>query len=184
MKSTIPVLALLLVSSCFGIWPRGFLFIDPSPPTAFTTRCGLKVINDDRNTPPPPGWTLAAVQEVEDRALQAFKTIDDPRFLDGCRRLEGWELMILPGKNISAIPPQVGPDGGLLLVGGNTDCGMARIWVGNSAPMLGRLAHELGHAVQGCQALSVPGDCTREDLSHCGWSPIFRALEAEGFAHE
>ncbi len=160
---------LLLLTSCAS-WPRGFLFIDTKYPVEFTTGCGLQVLGSlDGNPPLPAEWTPAAVRAVEARALTAFRTTPDVRFADGCTRLRGWDVMVVDSKNLF--------DMGGSLAGGDTDCHAHRIFVGNSAPDLGRLAHELGHAIQNCQP--VDDGKTYLDV-HYLWEPIYAALRAAG----
>ncbi len=151
-------------------WPRGFLFYDPPPPTAFETNCGLKVFGPRAGEPAlPESWTPDAVNYLEARALKAFERLADPRFATSCTRLKGWTVLVVDAKNFN--------DRSGTLVGGDTDCGMGRIFIGNSAPEVGRLAHELAHAVQACDPI---GDGKIYLDVHLGWEPIFAALAAEG----
>ncbi len=159
----------LFLCSCAS-WPRGFLFMDTKYPVAFTTECGVRVLGPlEGEAPLPESWTPVKVQEVENAALRAFATLEDWRFATACERLNKWQVQVIPQKNFL--------DDSGELAGGKTDCGMGRIFIGNSPPIIGRLGHELAHAVQGCKA----GTDGRVYLDlHYQWEPIYAALKAQG----
>lgn len=165
------VAAALVLISC--AWPRGFLFRDTPYPVAFVTTCGLRVLGPYRDDPALPlEWTPARVQNVEDRAVTAFKPLGhstfDRRFDDPCAQLARYSVQVVPQKNFVGI---FGEEGG------ETDCGMIRVFVGNSAPEVGRLAHELAHVIQRCDATG--GSAASID-PHYDWAPIEGALSDAG----
>lgn len=145
--------------------------MDTKYPVAFTTECGMQVLGPLQGEAPlPERWTPAAVQEVENAALRAFATLEDWRFATACERLNKWSVQVIPQKNMLS-------DDGSAEVGGKTDCGMGRIFIGNSPPIVGRLGHEMGHAVQGCRS----GTDGRTYFDpHYQWEPIWKALHDVG----
>lgn len=165
----IRLLPLALLASC--AWPRAVLFV-PSPyERAFETSCGVSAM-----TPLPSAWTLAAVQDVETRALRALGSLSDSRFWSGCTRLRGWQVVVIDAATWES-PEHRTPTNPLGVISGYTHCPSESIFVGNVAPVAGVLAHELAHAIQGCE----PVDDGRNYLdSHYLWEPIYAALRAEG----
>lgn len=174
----------LLVCSCLAPgmpgpnWPRGFLFMDSQPGVAFRTSCGLQVLNHfpyDKPEALPEEWNLGEVQALEDRAIAAYETLGgsvlDRRFDVGnpCAVLYGWTVYVVNSKNFPNTSGQP--------IGGETSCSMGRIFIGNSPPVVGRLAHELGHAIQNCDP---GGDGKVYFDQHYKWEPIYAALKAAG----
>lgn len=169
----IRLLPLALLASC--AWPRAVLF-RPSPYTsALETKCGLSVVAL-ASSPLPGAWTLDAAQDVETRALRALGSLSDSRFWSGCTRLRGWQVVVIDAAAWES-PEHRTATNPLGVISGYTHCPSESIFVGNAAPVAGVLAHELAHAIQGCE----PVDDGRNYLdSHYLWEPIYAALRAEG----
>lgn len=127
-------------------------------PTQCISRCGMRALNGT--------WSCADFQDTENLALLAFADpaviAYDAKFKNACRALQGWNIYVVDSLNFTH--SQTGE-----LVGGETMCTMRWSAVGNSAPQVGRLAHEMAHMIQDC----VPA-------FHQGWEPIEAALRREG----
>ena len=173
----------LLLTSCLapGVpgpnWPRGFLFQDRQPGIAFTTPlCGLRVLKRFPEEPPlEPEWNQARVEDLVIRACTAFRNNAqllemDPRFNEPCSRLQGWQVYVVASKDIQT---EYGT-----LAGGEAKCETNRIFVGNSPPEVGRLAHELAHAIQDCDA-NLDGIMDVGE-QHFQWGFVYAALRDAG----
>lgn len=162
--------ALILIALALpACWPT---VVRPVP--ACVTRCGLRIL-----PPVPAGW-CAEIQPFEDQALGAYAQVPDPRFRQACQVLGSWAVMVAAQRNFNSSSEfQQLDDGGWqrLWVGGETHCEVSTVIVGNAPPAVGRLGHELAHAIQGCSPLP-PVDPT--DPFHSNWVSIWGALSDAG----
>lgn len=125
-------------------------------PAECVTRCGLRI---------QTRAFCEMAQRIEDKTLEAYTgsqavTDADPRFLNACERINGWEVTQHDGTFSKE---------GYENVNGLTLCDYQTIDFTTPASF----AHELAHAVQGCHsegpvAPGMPAD-------HPGWLPIYSA---------
>lgn len=154
-------LALLLLASCVTIPPQ---------PVACVSRCGMTLFTP-RTTPTP---NCLSFQDVEDRSISAFSSLAvveaDPRFSLACQRLRHWSVEI--GDSVQ-FHPQTGER-----TAGFTLCDYRRVIIGHRDDLArSALAHELGHAIQGCTPVPPFG----ADHQHSNWGAIDAALRDMGF---
>lgn len=120
---------------------------------AYKTRCGVEF----QGSVP---WTADEAQNVEDRALKAFKDIrGDDRFQRSCELIQNVTVTFDPEPWFKAMDGK--------RVRGVTYCWPA-LWIvigTEEDPVRSVLAHELAHAIQKCS----PNRTDAKDPDHAGW---------------
>lgn len=146
------LLAVLLLAGC-------------GPGPVCKTRCGLEFRGMTDSSPVPYGWECDAFQRAEDVTLEAFgaQVVNDERFRPAaaCGAVSQFRVFLHPEE--FWFSPEHGVD-----IGGVTYCHAVPpgLVVGMSnTPQGGALAHELAHAIQGCD----PRFSDPTDPMHAGW---------------
>lgn len=167
MKRLAAALAFLLTVECGALEAQ----FNPRRPECITT-CGVTYYGSvDGGALLDPGFDCAAVQRIEDAAIENFASYvtGDDRFARSCPALNGWYLYMDPDHVF------VDPFG--RRVHGYAWCELRTMHVGSALPgFRTALAHELAHAVQFCQ----PFASSPTDPDHAEWRErgIYRAVEA------
>lgn len=145
-----------------------FVFGSPPPSTAAcVTAHGVEVFGKIRDVETYNDHFdyCAEFQEVEDRALKAFRDVvkTDARFTKV--DFTGWKVRI---NDVADWRDESG-----LLVIGQTYCGASTIDLSFARPAKTAYAHELAHAIQHCEPLQ-PWNFA--DFYHSNWGAIRKAL--------
>jgi len=137
-----------------------FLLLTACGKPLCVTTCGLKFEGATHYADIPAGWTCEDIQRQEDRAVEAFKSVDPAAgdFGNTCKYLSGHSVYLH-----DTGPTYTSPYSGQKGVTGETDCPTHTTLVANRPNVQGSaFTHELAHVVQGCE------DADGE-LGHAGW---------------
>lgn len=141
------------------------------------TRCGLTFQGVIDGSAPPEGWSCDAIQDQEDSALEAFKSVTDPKFgTDVCSRFQGYQIWM----HTDEIRYVSKYDGKWNL--GESWCwenqssdgfwGRHMLVAKTQQPKLGSMSHELAHIAQRCEPADH-SDWTQYNI----WDAVEKAQE-------
>lgn len=114
------------------------------------TKCGLVLYGMIDGSDVPDSWSCEQIQHTEDRVLQEFKSVSDPRYQNACPYFKDHTILVHPA-------PKFWSTSSNQWVVGESYCASNSLAVSNLSPQQGGLGHELAHIVDGCNNIYHEG---------------------------